>query len=82
MIEAEIAFFDMVLSELLLQHEGKFVLVKDQTLHGIFNTTREALSEGARRFGLSGFVARVIAAEQPIVRAPALDLGLLRGDIA
>ena len=81
MLDKERQYFADHLAELLSQHLGQFVVVKDDELIGAFNTIEEALAEGARRFGLKPFLVRqVSAANEKEINIPALTLGLLRAD--
>ncbi|HXL79644.1 MAG TPA: DUF5678 domain-containing protein [Pyrinomonadaceae bacterium] len=81
MLDKERQYFADHLAELLSQHLGQFVVVKDDELIGAFNTIEEALAEGARRFGLKPFLVRqVSAADEKEINIPALTLGLLHAD--
>lgn len=73
-------FYEQHLSEWLEDHVGKFVLVKGHEVVGFYDTADNALSEGARRFGISPFLVRRVEATQAEIRIPALMLGLLNGD--
>ncbi len=78
MLDLERAFYATHLPEWVLQHHGKFVLVKDQRLVGVYDTFEMALAESMRQFGLSPALVRRVD-PQPIapVSVPALTLGLL-----
>lgn len=78
MLENEVAFYIEQKPELLARHSGMFVLIKGRELIGVFNTIEEALSEGARRYGLSSFLVRQVLAEEPEITVPALTLGILK----
>ncbi len=78
MLEQEIAFYNEKLPEWLQQHANRFVLVKGQELVGFYDTNEDALTEGARRFGLQSFLVRRVEPTQTDVRIPALTLGILR----
>jgi len=81
MLERERQYFSEHLGELISQHLGQFVVIKDDELVGAFNTIEEALAEGARRFGLTPFLVRqVTVAEEKEINIPALTLGILRAD--
>ena len=78
MLETEREFFDKIHSQLLADHPGKFVLIKGGDLIGTFATIEEAVTEGARRFGLEPFLVRqVLQAAENDVNIPALELGIL-----
>ena len=80
MLDTERQFYSDNLAKWLGQYPGKFVLVKDQELIGTFDTDEDALTEGARRFGLKPFLVRRVQERQEEVNVPALALGILRAD--
>jgi hypothetical protein len=82
MLEKEREFFKKNLPELLAKSNGRIVLIKGEELIGIYNTPEEALSEGARRFGLQSFLVRTIAEKQEDISIPALSLGILNANSA
>ena len=80
-LEREIAYYNEHRDELIEKHLGRFVLVKDESLIGVFNTIEQAISEGARRYGLSSFLVREVTREtEKEVFIPALSLGILNAD--
>jgi hypothetical protein len=80
MLEKERKYFETHRAEWLKQHSGKFVLVKEEELVGVYNTQQEALIEGARRFGTSSFLVRQVEESEQLIYIPALILGILRAD--
>jgi hypothetical protein len=46
----------------LLAHEGKYVLIHNEDIVGIFGTYEDALKAGYERCGLDGFFVRQIQA--------------------
>ncbi len=80
MLEKERQFYAANSKEWVQAHPGKFVLVKDETLVGVFNTIDEALAAGASKYGLSSFLVRQLGQDEQVVTIPALTLGLLRAD--
>ena len=81
MLEKERQYFSEHLAELVSQHLEKFVVIKNEELIGAFNTIEDALSEGAKRFGLAPFLVRqVTVGEEREIDIPALTLGILRAD--
>lgn len=81
MLETERKFFDEHKAEFVEKYLERFVLVKDDELIGVFNTIEEAISEGARQFGLSSFLVRQVSNElESEIYIPALSLGLLNAD--
>ena len=47
MLEKERKFFEQKKEQLIADHLGKFVLIKEEDLIGSFNTIEEAVTEGA-----------------------------------
>ena len=81
MLEKERKFYDEKLDELVSQHVGQFVLIKEEELIGVYNKIEEALAEGARRFGMQPFLVRQISkTSETEVNIPALTIGILRAD--
>ena len=78
MLDKERKYFETQRADWLKKHPGKFVLVKDEELIGVFNTQQEALIEGARRFGTDSFLVRQVEESEQVVYIPALTLGILR----
>ena len=82
MLEKERKFFESHRADWLKQNPGKFVLVKNDELIGFFGSQKEALIEGARRFGSDSFLVRQVEESEQVVYIPALTLGILRADSA
>jgi hypothetical protein len=49
-------------------HEGKWVLIKGETVVGVYNSFDEAVAEGGRRFSLDLYMVDQIQTERPIYR--------------
>jgi hypothetical protein len=80
MLDRELKFYQENLQNWLRDYPGKYVVVKNDKLIGFFDHYEQALSEGARRFGLTSFLARKIEPTQEEIFIPALTLGLLNGN--
>lgn len=52
-LKRERRYFESIKLQLLLDHKGKFVLIKGEDLVGIFDSEGSALEEGYKRFGQS-----------------------------
>lgn len=76
-LETELAFFEQQLPELLRHHAGKFVLIKESELAGVFDTIQAAYAAGLTRFGNVPMLIRQVLPVQPKVTAPALLHGVL-----
>ncbi|HEX4960516.1 MAG TPA: hypothetical protein VF173_06735 [Thermoanaerobaculia bacterium] len=75
MFEKEIAVYSKIKSKLPL---GQFVLIHGDELIGVFATDAEAVTAGARRFGLEPYLVRQVRSEESAISNPALSLGILR----
>ena len=66
-LETEWRFFEKNRDRFVAEAEGKFALVKGRRLFGFYESERDALDEGYRRFGHPPFmVKRVLKIEMPI----------------
>ncbi len=67
MLERELGTYRRELPN-LLQNEGKLVLIRGDTVAGVYGTEAEAVEVGDNTFGLEPFLVKQIArTEQPIV---------------
>jgi hypothetical protein len=48
-------------------HEGRHVLIKNEEILGVYDTRREALDEGYRRFLMQGFLVQQIRTWEPLL---------------
>jgi hypothetical protein len=65
-IDPNYAFFESKLPELLKDHLGQFVLIKDQKIEGFYPSMEEALKEGYRKFGNVNFLIQEITNEKRV----------------
>lgn len=80
MLEKERKYFSEHYEQLASQYFGKFVVIKDEEFIQAFSAVDDALTEGARRFGLQSFLVReVTRVKEKKIDLPALTLGILRG---
>jgi hypothetical protein len=77
MLEKELSFFDKNLKNWLTKYPGKFIVIKEEELIGVFDTNEQALSAAASRFGLQSYLIRRVQEQQEDLKLPALTLGLL-----
>lgn len=65
-------------AELAIQHPGKYLLIKEDKVHGAFETYEQGVSGGARLFGAGPFLVRSVLkpddSEAPSI--PALSVGV------
>ena len=80
MLEKERKYFESNRSIWLKEYFGKFVLIKEENFLGTFDNQRDALIEGARRFGKESFLVRKVEESEELIYIPALTLGILRAD--
>lgn len=80
MLEKEIKYFEDNRAQWLKEFPGKFVLIKDENLIGYFDNQKDALAEGARRFGNQSFLVRKVEESDEVIYIPALTLGILHAD--
>jgi len=79
-LQDELAFFESKKEQLLVASEGKFALIKQTELVGVYDSEQEAYSEGVSRFGNEPFLIKHIVKDEPQQSIPALHFGVLRAD--
>ena len=65
-LEREYQAFKAHQSELLAKGEGKFVLIKGETIVDLFTSYEDALKEGFKRFGDIPFLIQEIQREEDV----------------
>ena len=67
-LEQEMAVYEREKPRLLAEGaEGKHILIKGETIEGVFDTLEEGLTAGYRKFGLeTSFFLHEIRADEPI----------------
>jgi len=80
MLEKERNFYTANLSRWLKEIPGKFVVIKDETLLGSYESIELALSAGAEKFGMDSFLVRMVGQAEEAISIPALTLGILNAD--
>ena len=76
-LEKEFGYFNSIRADLVKNHEGKFALVKDETVIGTFDQAESAYRAGVAQFGTEPFLVKQILREEPVETVPALTVGLL-----
>jgi hypothetical protein len=67
MLEIETRFFESELPNLLKTDIGKYVLIKDKKIHGVYEALGDALKAGYERFAKEEFlVKQIVPAQQPM----------------
>jgi len=80
-LEKEYAFYQRSKAELLKQAKGKFALIKDEKLVGVFDTDSDAYNAGLLKFGNVPFLIVRITDEEERGTIPILEFGLLNADL-
>lgn len=80
-LAVERAYFEEHRTAWLEEHQGKFALIKDRRLFGMFDSPDAAYAEGLKLLGNVPMLVIQVLPEQPVARFPALQLGLIRADI-
>jgi len=62
----DFAYFESKLPELLKEHRGSFVLIKDKAIQGYYTTVEQALKEGYEKFGNSDFLIQEVTDEKRV----------------
>lgn len=65
-LEKELKKFQEVLPSLLGQHEGKFCLICDSDVVGIFESYPDALAIGYEKCGVKPFLVKKVSATEQI----------------
>ena len=77
-LESEKAYLTANQTALAAQYPGKFLLIKDNAVHGAFETYEQGVTRGAVLFGAGPFLVRSPAAvgdaDSPSI--PALSIGI------
>lgn len=75
-LERELEYFEQHRSELLGRAQGKFALVKDQTLVDTFDNQFDAIRAGYRKFGNEPFLVKQIVAVDVPLNFTSLNVGV------
>lgn len=76
-LEQELATFEAMKADLLVNHGGKFALIKDSEFIGAFDNAENAYTEGVHRFGRGSFLVKHISESAETYRNLALFTGLM-----
>ena len=79
-LEQERKLFKDHQAEWQKSYPGKFVLIKGETLRGVFDSDKTAVSEGIRLFGFEPFLVRNVAETEEEIHIPAIMFGLLHAN--
>ena len=76
-LEQELKYFAENQAKWMAIYPGKILLIKGRELIGSFDNPDQALSEGARLFGIQAFLVRRVEEKDENIYIPALTLGLI-----
>lgn len=77
LLNNEIDLFESKLDKFLKEHPSEFVVIKNNDIN-FFASKKAAIDFGLNSYGSSShFLARQILKEQPKIRIPSIELGLL-----
>lgn len=65
-LQKELEFYLKQSDDWKKQNYGKFVLIKDQKIHGTFESYEDALKEAVEKFGNTKFLIQEIGSEDRI----------------
>ncbi len=77
MLKKELQFYNSIRQNLLSHHEGKFALIHEEELVGIFISDSDAYREGIKQFGQSPFLIQYVTGKEETEKYPSLVLGLI-----
>ena len=55
-LQKELEYFKAHQDELVKQYEGKFIIIRDQNVEGVYDTEIEAYTEAQKKFVLGTFM--------------------------
>ena len=79
-LRAELEYFERNRGEWLAHHEGKYALIKGQSVLGFYDSTESAYAAGINQLGNVPFLVKQVRRHDQIEQAPALVYGLLHAD--
>lgn len=79
-LEKELKFYQAHKEEFLKHYKGKFVLIKDNELVGVFDNDETAFNTGVDKFGVASFLIKQVLKDEEIQKIPALTLGLIHAN--
>ena len=66
MLEREYKYYESIKSNLLKDHLGEYVVIKDNEIVGIYKSLEEALREGSKRYEIGTFLIQKITEKEEI----------------
>ena len=75
-LDKEIAYFEREREHLVEHHEGKYALVFNEELVGVWDTSESAYVYGIRRLGDVSFLIKHVLKEDRVEEVPLLFVGV------
>jgi hypothetical protein len=69
-LNREQAIYEANLSRWLSEHEGEYVLIKGDQVHGFYESRDEALTAGYSRFGIGPLFVKQVSPSEPVHHIP------------
>jgi hypothetical protein len=73
----ELKAYERMKENLLKEHEGKVVAIKDGELIGIYNSEEEAFKDVVEKYGVIPVLIKRITREEKLEQLPSYTYGLL-----
>lgn len=72
----ELQFYNKNKAEYLKSYKNKYLLIKDNTLCGSFDTNEEAYKKGVDTFGNEPFLIKQVLEQEPTLTVSSLYVGM------
>jgi hypothetical protein len=69
-LDREQTVYEANLSHWIPDHEGEYVLIKDDEVVGFYDTRDEALAAGYTQFGVVPLLVKLVASTEPVHHLP------------
>jgi len=80
-LETELRYFEKNRDKFLADHKDKFVLIKGECCHGVYDDDKSAYEAGVDLFGTEPFLIKQVLPEDFIDQIPALMYGLISASV-
>lgn len=65
-LKDDFEFFEQQLPDLIKEHRGQFVLIKDKKIHGYYPNMEDALKSAYEKFGVTDFLIQEVTDEKRV----------------
>ncbi len=69
-LKREQSLYEASLSRWLSDHEGEYVLIKGDEVHGFYDSRDDALTAGYTRFGIGPLFVKQVSLSEPVYHIP------------